>query len=85
MTRPPVKEQVFGRLTVGEHAAAEDPMVLAWSHVYLARIYDYEGNSDVAREEYKSAMAVEGGPEQARQTAQKELASLGGGDRSARP
>ena len=78
-------KQVFGRLTVGEHAAAEDPMVLAWSHVYLARIYDYEGNSDVAREEYKSAMAVEGGPEQARQTAQKELASLGGGDRSARP
>jgi len=79
-------KQVFGRLTAGEHAATEDPMVLVWSHVYLARIYDYEGNSDVAREEYQSALAVQGGPEQAKQTAQKELSSLGGGGKSvARP
>jgi len=79
-------KQVFGRLTAGEHAATEDPMVLVWSHVYLARIYDYEGNSEVAREEYQSALAVEGGPKQAKQTAQKELASLGGGGKSvARP
>jgi hypothetical protein len=70
-------KQVFGRLTVGEHAATEDPMVLVWSHVYLGRIYDYEGNSDVARTEYQSALAVQGGPDQAKQTAQKELAGLG--------
>jgi Tfp pilus assembly protein PilF len=70
-------KQVFGRLTVGEHAATEDPMVLVWSHVYLARIYDYEGNSEVARTEYQSALAVQGGPDQAKQTAQKELAGLG--------
>jgi len=78
-------KQVFGRLTVGEHAATEDPMVLVWSHVYLARIYDYEGNSEVARAEYQSALAVQGGPDQARQTAQKELATLGGGKPEARP
>jgi tetratricopeptide (TPR) repeat protein len=70
-------KQVFGRLTAGEHAATEDPMVLVWSHVYLARIYDDEGNSEVARTEYQSALAVQGGPDQARQTAQKELAVLG--------
>jgi hypothetical protein len=78
-------KQVFGRLTVGEHAATEDPMVLVWSHVYLARIYDYEGNSEVARTEYQSALAVQGGPDQAKQTAQKELATLGGGKPEARP
>ena len=78
-------KQVFGRLTVGEHAATEDPMVLVWSHVYLARIYDYEGNSEVARTEYQSALAVQGGPDQAKQTAQKELATLGGTKPEARP
>jgi len=77
-------KQVFGRLTTGEHAAAQDPMVLAWSHVYLARIYDDEGNPRVAREEYQSALAVEGGPEQARQAAQKGLAAFDA-DRPARP
>ena len=78
-------KQVFGRLTAGEHAAIEDPMVLVWSHVYLARIYDDEGNSEVARTEYQSALAVQGGPHQARQTAQKELASLGAEKPVARP
>jgi hypothetical protein len=78
-------KQVFGRLTVGEHAATEDPMVLVWSHVYLARIYDYEGNSEVARTEYQSALAVQGGPDQAKQTAQRELATLGGAKPEARP
>jgi len=78
-------KQVFGRLTVGEHAATEDPMVLVWSHVYLARIYDYEGNSDVAKTEYQSALAVQGGPDQAKQTAQKELTALGAGKPVERP
>jgi hypothetical protein len=78
-------KQVFGRLTAGEHAATEDPMVLVWSHVYLARIYDDEGNSEVARTEYQSALAVQGGPDQARQTAQKELATLGAEKPVARP
>jgi predicted Zn-dependent protease len=78
-------KQVFGRLTVGEHAATEDPMVLVWSHVYLARIYDDEGNSEVAKAEYQSALAVPGGPDQAKQTAQRELAALGMDKTVARP
>jgi tetratricopeptide (TPR) repeat protein len=67
-------KQVFGRLTTGDHTAAQDPMVLAWSHVYLARIYDDEGNPEVAKTEYQSALAVEGGPEKAKQAAEKGLA-----------
>jgi tetratricopeptide (TPR) repeat protein len=78
-------KQVFGRLTIGEHAATQDPMVLAWSHVYLARIYDDEGNPAVAKAEYQSALAVEGGPDQAKQAAQKGLAAFGGDKSTARP
>jgi tetratricopeptide (TPR) repeat protein len=78
-------KQVFGRLTTGEHAATQDPMVLAWSHVYLARIYDDEGNPEVAKVEYQSVLSVEGGPEQARQAAQKGLAAFGGDRQTARP
>jgi hypothetical protein len=81
----PRAKQVFGRLTVGEHAASQDPMVLAWSHVYLARIYDDEGNPQVVKAEYESALAVEGAPEQARQAAQKGLAEFGGDKPTARP
>lgn len=78
-------KQVFGRLTAGEHAATQDPRVLAWSHVYLARIYNYEGNPAVARTEYESALAVSGGPEEARQAAQRELAAFADAKQEARP
>jgi len=78
-------KQVFGRLTAGEHAATGDPRVLAWSHVYLARIYDYEGNASVAKAEYASALAVEGGPEEAKQAAQKGLAAFANDKEVARP
>jgi hypothetical protein len=70
----PRAKEVFGRLTAGEHAATSDPMVLAWSHIYLARIYDGEGQPRQAQAEYQAALTVQGGPEQARQAAQKGLA-----------
>ena len=69
-------KELFGRLTNGEHIADKDPMVLAWSHVYLARILDDEGQHDRAKAEYQAALAVEGGPEQARQAANKGLAAM---------
>jgi len=78
-------KEVFGRLTSGEHAAADDPMVLAWSHIYLARIYDDEGQADQAKEQYQEALAVTGSPDQARQAAQKGLAAFGGGKPPERP
>lgn len=81
----PRAKEVFGRLTAGEHAANDDPMVLAWSHVYLARIYDDEGQTDQARVEYQQALAVAGGPDQARQAAQKGLSGIAAGKPTERP
>jgi hypothetical protein len=72
----PRAKEVFGRLTTGEHAATRDPMVLAWSHVYLARIYDEEGEQGLAKSEFQAALAVPEGPEQARQAAQRGLAAV---------
>jgi len=78
-------KEVFGRLTTGEHAATQDPLVLTWSHIYLARIYDDEGQPEQAKTEYQAALAVNGGPEQAKQAAQKGLAAFGAEKRSERP
>lgn len=69
-------KRVFGRLTTGEHAATKDPMVMAWSHVYLARIYDDEGQLDRAKSEYQAAMDVQDAPAQAQRAAQKGLGDL---------
>ncbi len=76
---------VFGRLTTGEHAAAKDPMVLAWSHIYLGRIYDDEGQLENAKTEFQAALAVSGAPEQAHQAAQKGLGDLDTRKSSERP
>src|ERR1700730_9624509 len=78
-------KEVFGRLTSGEHAATDDPMVLAWSHIYLARIYDDEGQAEQAKTQYQEALAVSGSPDQARQAAQKGLAAFNGAKQSERP
>lgn len=72
----PRAKAVFGRLTEGEHAATQDPMVLTWSHVYLARIYDDEGQQELAKNEFQAALAVAGGPDQAKQAAQKGLETV---------
>lgn len=72
----PRAKEVFGRLTTGEHAAAQDPMVLAWSHVYLARVLDDEGHLEQSKSEYQAALAVPGAPVKAQQAAQKELGDL---------
>jgi tetratricopeptide (TPR) repeat protein len=78
-------KEVFGRLTAGEHAATRDPLVLTWSHIYLARIYDDEGQREQAKTEYHAALDVSGGPEKARQAAQKGLAAFGAEKPSERP
>lgn len=69
-------KQVFGRLTTGEHAASHDPMVMAWSHVYLGRIFEDEGQLDRAKTEYQAVLTVQGAPAQAQQAAQKGLGDL---------
>jgi tetratricopeptide (TPR) repeat protein len=70
-------KEVFGKLTAGEHAAAsQDPMVMAWSHVYLARIFEDEGQLERAKREYQAVLAVQGAPAQAQQAAQRGLGDL---------
>ncbi|HKF25780.1 MAG TPA: hypothetical protein VKB24_07375 [Candidatus Acidoferrum sp.] len=81
----PRAKEVFGRLTSGEHAANEDPMVLAWSHVYLGNLYDIEGQPDRAKVEFEAALAVEGAPEKAKQAATRGLGTLSTGKKSERP
>jgi Tetratricopeptide repeat len=78
-------KEVFGRLTNGDHAATQDPLVLTWSHIYLARIYDDEGQREQAKTEYHAALDVNGGPEQAKQAAQKGLAAFNSEKGSERP
>jgi predicted Zn-dependent protease len=73
----PRAKEVFRRLTTGEHAATDDPMVMAWSHVYLGRILEDEGDVDRAKNEYQAALGVQGAPQRAQQAAQKGLGDLG--------
>jgi len=78
-------KEVFGRLTSGAHAATEDPMVMAWSHIYLGRIYDDEGRADVAKTQFEAALSVQGLPERARDAAQKGLETVNLEKPTARP
>ncbi len=78
-------KEVFGRLTDGEHAAIQDPLVLAWSHVHLGTIYAIEGHPDRAKVEYEAALAVQGAPEKAREAATKALSASGGAKNPERP
>ncbi len=38
--------------------SAKDPRTLAWSHIYLARIYDIQQNRETALEHYRAALAA---------------------------
>ena len=51
-------------------SASVDPEILAWSHVYLGRIHDLQGERDLAVSEYRAALAVDDGPLDARAAAQ---------------
>lgn len=84
LDRDAVKAQeLFGRLVSGEHAAANDPLVLTWAHVYLARIYEGNGQRDLAKQEYQAALEVPNGPEAARQAARRGLQAPGGSPKQA--
>jgi tetratricopeptide (TPR) repeat protein len=54
-----------------EGAAGPDPSNVSWSHIYLGRMYDVEGQRDLAVAEYQAALAVAGAPESARTAAQR--------------
>jgi len=48
-----------------------DPTLVSWSHIYLGRIHDLEGDRISAVGEYKAALGVDGAPESARLAAQR--------------
>ena len=53
--------------------SATDPHVVAWSHIYLGRIYDIQGERDSAVAQYKAALATADVPADAKTTAEKGL------------
>jgi len=81
----PRAKEVFGRLTAGEHAATQDPLVLAWSHVHLGNLYDIEGQPDRAKAEFEAALAVRGAPDKAREAATRGLGTLSTEKKTERP
>jgi tetratricopeptide (TPR) repeat protein len=64
-------EKLFEQLVEGQPAG--DPTILTWSHVYLGRMRDLEGDRAGAVEQYRAALAVEGAPEAARLAARRGL------------
>ena len=50
---------------------SKDPRMLAWSHIYLGRIYDINDQRDEAVEQYKAALTVRDGQADTKQAAEK--------------
>ena len=67
------EQLVHRRAGASNDALAPTPDILAWSHVYLGRIRDLQGNRPEAEAEYRAALAVSAAPEQARVAAQQGL------------
>jgi hypothetical protein len=57
----------------GTLAAAKDPRMLAWSHIFLGRIKDVEDNRDGAIAEYRAALTVRDGQPDTKQAAETGL------------
>lgn len=51
--------------------AAKEPRVIAWSHIYLGRIFDLQENRDAALDEYRAALAASTTLPEAKAAAQK--------------
>jgi hypothetical protein len=52
---------------------SKDPRMLAWSHIYLGRIYDIQEQRDEAVNEYRAALTVRDGQADTRMAAEKGL------------
>jgi hypothetical protein len=52
---------------------SKDPRMLAWSHIYLGRIYDIQEQRDQAVSEYRAALTVRDGQADTRVAAEKGL------------
>jgi predicted negative regulator of RcsB-dependent stress response len=61
--------------------ANPDPAITAWAHVYLGRLAVAAGDPAKANEQFKLALAMEGGSPMARQAAKKGMQSISSGDK----
>ena len=52
---------------------SKDPRTLAWSHIYLGRIYDVQDDRDRAVAEYRAALTVRDGQPDTKLAAEKGL------------
>jgi tetratricopeptide (TPR) repeat protein len=74
--KPERARELFSKVVAASKAsptqgpAAPDPSNVSWSHIYLGRMYDVEGQRDLAIAEYQAALAVPGAPDSARSAAQ---------------
>jgi tetratricopeptide (TPR) repeat protein len=77
MGKPDRARELFAKViaaapaTPSETSTQPDPSNLSWSHIYLARMYDVEGQRELAVAEYRAALAVAGAPESARAAADR--------------
>jgi tetratricopeptide (TPR) repeat protein len=65
----PVAQHDFGETI----RLSKDPRMLAWSHIYLGRIYDIQDQRDQAVTEYRAALTVRDGQPDTRLAAEKGL------------
>jgi tetratricopeptide (TPR) repeat protein len=75
--KPDRARELFSKVIVASQSPPRgggvqpDPSNVSWSHIYLGRMYDVEGQRDLAVAEYRAALAVAGAPESARAAAQR--------------
>jgi tetratricopeptide (TPR) repeat protein len=63
----------FQKALGAEKDPSKDPHVVAWSHVYLGRILDLQGERDSAVAQYNAALATSNAPPEARSAAEHGL------------
>ncbi len=51
--------------------AAHEPQVIAWSHIYLGRIYDLQENREAALDQYRAALTASAALPEAKAAAQR--------------
>jgi tetratricopeptide (TPR) repeat protein len=75
--KPDRARELFSKVIAASQASPgagneqPDPGNVSWSHIYLGRMYDVEGQRDLAVAEYRAALGVAGAPESARAAAQR--------------
>ena len=52
---------------------AREPKVLAWSHIYLGRIFDLQEERDAAMDQYRSALNAAGAMPEVKAAAERGL------------